>query len=721
MVVGQSNINMADIENFRSLFGPSVNDPQIILNGPDPGILGPDTTDDEGESDLDLEWAGAIAPAAKILFVTTQSTQTNVNQITSGVDLSALYAVDNNLAPVISESYGSCEASNGTSGNQFYNQLWQQAAAQGITVAVATGDNGTAGCDSPASETAATLGLGVSGTASTPYNVAVGGTDFIPSALATNPPNQYWGSTNNATTQASALSYIPETPWDNSVCAVNFPTACTSVDSTGGDLTAGSGGISGSNYSAGGYTKPPFQIGSFGSALAGSTKRALPDISFFAGNGFNGVSYIVCQSDAVTSGAACSLGSPYSDFLLVGGTSAPTPAFAAVMALINQQTGQRQGNANYVLYGLAAKDPNYASGACNSASPAAGCVFNDVVQAINTNEVQWNNSVACVSGSPNCKVVSSSPYGILADTNGNAAYIAVSQYDFTSGLGSINVGNLLTKWTSFSRTAPNVALSGLTGTTAGGKLSATVIVSPTPSGAPGTETVALNGYDNTGSPTGSMGPFVITAATANITNVTNLLPVGTVSVKASYGGDAMLAANTSNSVPFTVAGGGYTAQTQVYYSSFSGNPPVPTNPTTSSQKIPYGSPYVLQIAVTKLVNGSGITCGFNYPTTTQPFPCPTGTIALTDNGSPLNDFPNAGTPNATNVAKLNNLGIAEDQPVQLSATVGTTSPGVHNIAATYTPDAASSYSAGQPSNTMQITITRLKRPLALRELRPEPA
>ncbi len=620
MVVGQSNINMADIENFRSLFGLSVNDPQIILNGPDPGILGPDTTDDEGESDLDLEWAGAIAPAAKILFVTTQSTQTNVNQITSGVDLSALYAVDNNLAPVISESYGSCEASNGTSGNQFYNQLWQQAAAQGITVAVATGDNGTAGCDSPASETAATLGLGVSGTAATPYNVAVGGTDFIPSALATNPPNPYWGSTNNATTQASALSYIPETPWDNSVCAVNFPTACTSVDSTGGDLTAGSGGISGSNYSAGGYTKPPFQIGSFGSALAGSTKRALPDISFFAGNGFNGVSYIVCQSDAVTSGAACSLASPYSDFLLVGGTSAPTPAFAAVMALINQQTGQRQGNANYVLYGLAALDPNYASGGCTSTKPpVAGCVFNDVVQAINTNEVQWNNSVACVSGSPNCKVVSNSPYGILADTNGNAAYIAVPQYDFTSGLGSINVGNLLSKWASFSRTATSTALNSLTGTTAGSKLSATVIVSPTPSGASGTETVALNGYDSSGNPTGSMGPFALNKATANITNVTNLLPVGAVTVKATYSGDALLAGSISNSAAFTVTGGGFTAKTQVYYSSFDANNN-PTNPTTSSQNIPYGSPYVLQIAVTNASNGT--TCGFNYPTTTQPFPVP---------------------------------------------------------------------------------------------------
>jgi subtilase family serine protease len=696
VVVGQSNINITDIENFRSLFGLPANDPTVILNGPDPGILGPDTTDDEGESDLDLEWAGAIAPAAKILFVVTQSTQTNVNQITSGVDLSALYAVDHNLAPVISESYGACEAQNGSSGNQFYNSLWQQAAAQGITVAVATGDTGTAGCDSSSAEVAATLGLAVSGTASTPYNVAVGGTDFIFDALLTNPPNQYWSATNNGTTQASALSYIPETPWDNSLCAINFPTACTSVDQTGGDLTAGSGGISGA------YTKPPFQTGSFGTALGGATNRAIPDISFFSGNGFNGASYIVCQSDATTSGAACSLSSPYSDFLLVGGTSAATPSFAAVMALVNQQTGQRQGNANYVLYGLAAKDPNYASGACNSATPpAAGCVFNDVVQAINSNEVQWNNSVACVSGSPNCKVASGAPYGILADSNGNAAYTAVAQYDFTSGLGSINVGNLLTKWTSFARTATSTALNGLTGTTSGANLSATVIVSPTPSGASGTETVALNGYDAGGNPTGSMGPFALNKATANITNVTNLLPVGTVTVKATYGGDALLAASTSNSVGFTVAGAGLTAQTQVYYSSFDANGN-PSNPTTSSQNIPYGSPYVLQIAVTNAANGK--TCGFNYPTTTQPYPCPTGTITLTDNGSALNDFPNAGTPNATNVAKLNNLGIAEDQPIQLSATVGTTSPGVHKIVAAYSGDP--NYAAGSPSNTMQITISK---------------
>ena len=248
-----------------------------------------------------------------------------------------------------------------------------------------------------------------------------------------------------------------------------------------------------------------------------------------------------------------------------------------------------------MLYGLAATDPNYASGACNSATPpAAGCVFNDVVQAINANEVQWNNSVACVSGSPNCKVINSAPYGILADSNGNAAYIAVAQYDFTSGLGSINVGNLLTKWSGFSRTATSTSLNSLTGTMQ--VLLATVIVSPIPAGASGTETVALNGYDASGNPTGSMGPFPLNKATANITNVTNLLPVGTVTVKATYSGDTLLAGSTSGPAPFTVAGAGLTAQTQVYYSSFDANNS--TNPTTTSQNIPYGSPYVLQIAVT---------------------------------------------------------------------------------------------------------------------------
>jgi hypothetical protein len=706
-VVGQSNINVTDIQQFRALFGLPANftTSNVILNGPDPGISGPTAVgqgSDEGESDLDLEWAGAIAPQAQILFVVSQSTLTNPSQITSGVDLSALYAVDNNIAGILSESYGACEAGLGATGNAFYNTLWQQAAAQGITVAIAAGDTGSAACDPDPniSSIAASQGLAVTGQASTPYNVAVGGTDFIFSALSgATLPNQYWKATNSATFE-SAVGYIPETPWDNSTCAVNFPTTvcANALDPNGGDLTAGGGGQSAV------YTKPPFQTNTnLGTVLSATTtiNRALPDISFFASNGFNGVSYVVCQADNTSTGSDCNLGNT-SDFILIGGTSASTPAFAGVMALVNQKTGQRQGNANYVLYGLAALDPNYKSGACNSATPpASGCVFNDVAVALNGNGDQWNNSVACVGSSPNCSNTSATGYGVLEAAASVVAYADGTAYDFATGLGSINVGNLLTKWSTFSRTASSTNLASISGATSGSQLLATVIVSPTPGGASGSESVALNAYDSNGNPVGSMGPFPMTAATANI-KATNLFPPTTATVTATYSGDTLLSGSTSLPKTFPVTGGGFTAQTQAYYASFDPNTGALNNITTSSQNIPYGSPYVLQIAVTNASNGK--TCGYNYPTATAPFPCPTGTVTLTDNGSALNDFPNAGTPNATNVAKLNNFGIAEDQPIQLSATIGSTSPGVHKIVATYSGD--QNYAAGSPSNTLQITITK---------------
>src|SRR5208283_254510 len=245
-IVGQSNINTDDIVAFRSMFGlppyssvctstlPPTCQLSVIVNGTDPGILAPPAQGiltDESESDLDVEWSGAIAPNAQILFVTSQSTQSNPTQVSAGIDLSALYTVDNNLAPVMSESYGECEAQLLTAGNAFYNQLWEQAAAQGITVAIAAGDTGPAGCDPYANDpdpNAANQGLNVSGTASTPYNVAVGGTDFDSSlAMST-----FWSATNAANTEESALGYIPEVPWDDSKCALNYPgTPCTVVDS----------------------------------------------------------------------------------------------------------------------------------------------------------------------------------------------------------------------------------------------------------------------------------------------------------------------------------------------------------------------------------------------------------------------------------------------------------------------------------------------------------
>jgi subtilase family serine protease len=691
-IVGQSNINMQDVTDFRHMFGLDVSYPAnnvtLILNGPDPGIL--DATGDEGESDLDVEWAGAVAPAAQILFVVSQSTMSNPAQVSQGVDLSALYIVDNNIAPVMSNSYGNCEAALGTSGNAFYNALWEQAAAQGMTVAIAAGDNGSAGCDPGSTNpNASTQGLAVSGFASTPFNVAVGGTDFN----QVNNESNYWNSTNAATTQLSAKGYISEVTWDDSSCAANPTNPCTSVSSSGDDISAGSGGQSSI------YTQPPYQAGI--TNIPGGSPREIPDISFFASNGFNQSFYIVCQSDANPNNAPCNLSTSATsgthNFQGVGGTSGGTPTFAAIIALVNQKTGQRQGNANYVLYALA-KNETYAN--CNSSSftnpanPAPpGCVFYDITNG--------NNSVACVSGSnPSCKVTGGASYGILVDSKGNPAYTAGTGYDMATGLGSINVGNLLTLWSSIMRTTTTTTLASPSGGTPSGQtFTAKVTVTPTPTGSAGTEVVSLNALASDGKtilasigsspPTASLPngtPFTLTGGTANIT--TNLLPPGTSFLTATYGGDVSLAASTSAQVPLAVSGANQSSKTTLSFVTFNGTTPTLS---TASQNVAYGSSYILQIAVTP---SSGNTCGSAGSVTA--FPCPTGAVTITDNGSALNDWPNAGTANATNKATLNNQGIAEDQPVQLGV-------GSHSIQTAYMGDA--NYQANT-SNMLAVTITK---------------
>jgi subtilase family serine protease len=215
----------------------------VTTNGPDPGF-----TRDEPEADIDTQWSGAAAPGATVNFVTSASTET-----TDGVDLSALYIVDNNLAPVMSESYGQCETNLGSGGGGFYGAVWEQAAAQGITAMVSTGDNGSAGCDDPNKQAYAVGGLAVSGLASTPWNVAVGGTDFN----QYNKWSTYWETTNDATTQQSVKpnTYIPETTWNDSCTNLllqdltggtnNPETNCNNSNLSGFlDITAGSGGAS---------------------------------------------------------------------------------------------------------------------------------------------------------------------------------------------------------------------------------------------------------------------------------------------------------------------------------------------------------------------------------------------------------------------------------------------------------------------------------------------
>jgi Pro-kumamolisin, activation domain len=698
-VIGQSNINVQDVVDFRNLFGLPQNFTQannVIVNGPDPGLQL--ATGDEGESDLDVEWAGAVAPGATVLLVTSSTTSSNPTQITAGIDLSALYAVDNNVASVISESYGACEPSLGSTGNLFYSTLWEQAAAQGITVVVSTGDSGSAGCDpdpSGVSPNAAVDGLAVSGIASTPFNVAVGGTDFDATAQPVTPPNQFWSATNGPTF-ASALMYIPETTWDDSLCAINFPQPCNAVDQQGADLAAGSGGpsncaiFSGSNCSTG-YAIPAYQTGFHTSQFP--TVRTLPDVSLFASNGQNGVAVITCQADTNPNNASCSLSSPFADFSLVGGTSAATPPFGAIVALINQANGGgRQGNVDYGLYFLAAHDTFYTSNQCASSLPAtpnAACIFNDVTKG--------NIGVACVKGSTSnvdgstswCQG-SGATFGVTV-ANNSVAYGAGPQYDLATGLGSVNVGNLITKWSTFARTATTTTVSNPTGgTPSGTSFSATVTV--TPAGVTGDVSLTALASDGT-TVLGSIGPsFPLTSGTATAT--TNLLPPGTAFVSATYAGDSTHGMSSSTPLPLagTVAGANFASKTTVNFVTFdsSGNPHLSTSPGS----VQYGSPYILNVVVTK---SDGTNCAFTYPKTVSPIPCPTGTITLKDGTNNLNDFPSGPASNATNAAKISNEGgLVEDVNVQLPG-------GAHSITAAFATGDTNYQSSN--SNTLPVTIS----------------
>jgi subtilase family serine protease len=334
-IAGDSNVDLANVTNYRSLFGlPATPAPTVIVDGNDPGT----GTGDEVEALLDLEVTSAVAPGANITLYTAQDTT-----FQSGLFLAIQRALDDNTISILNVSFGGCEAYQGLAGNQEINNFWEQAAAQGISVTVSTGDSGSAGCDNPNTETAAVQGTNVNGIASTPFNIAVGGTDF--NQTSSNAPT-YWSSTNNPTTRGSALKYIPEIPWNDSTSTIgsfanNVPTTIggnTNISGAGGgasgctDATVDSNG----NISscAGGYPKPAWQ-----SSFATSLFRELPDVSLFAADGLHQSAWVLCASgigaDQPTD-LDCTLSGGSYNFQLIGGTSASSPAFAGVLALVSQ-------------------------------------------------------------------------------------------------------------------------------------------------------------------------------------------------------------------------------------------------------------------------------------------------------------------------------------------------------------------------------------------------
>jgi len=683
-IVSDTNINTQDVADFRSLFGLPANVPQIILNGPDPGI-----NSDETEADVDVEWAGAVARGATIDLVVSEDTET-----TAGIDLSALYIIDNNLTPIMSESYGACEAYLGNSGNTFYSTLWEQGAAQGITLLIAAGDSGSAGCDSAQfGEIAAQYGLEVIGTASTPFNVAVGGTDFND----INNWSTYWSATNNSTTQSSALSYIPEMTWNDTCANTGSLTGCQNgVASDGEDLHAGSGGQSNcatstSTACTGGYAKPPWQTGT---GVPNDSLRDIPDVSLFAGDGYAGSFYVVCEADALSAGeSSCDVTAATTYFLGAGGTSAAAQAFGGIMALVNQKYG-RQGNANYVLYTMAA-----ATGAsCASTSlmaptaSASSCIFYDVQVG--------NNSVACDASSLNCGNQTASGYGILVYTSGTTtipAWLAGGGYDLATGIGTVNAYNLVQGWKS-SFQGTTTTLSGLPTTpiTHGQSVPFTVNVTPAATG--DVSLVAQAGSSPTNST--AIGPFTLSSGT--FSGSTILLPGGTYGVTAHYAGNGTYGSSTS--APVTVTVNPETSQTRVQLVTEDCNGNITYGVTT----IPYG--YILNCSGVlyladwlrvDVMNSSGNVCyntSASNPTGLPTYQCPTGQVTVAENGKPPIDLgaPSDATPGTYT---LNSQGHAEDQFIVLSG-------GTNALLASYTPSPAppnNSYSSSQGTATITVT------------------
>jgi len=604
-----------DVANFRSTFGlpayTAANQPTAV-SGNNTALRvctaqsGACTINDLIENSIDVEWAGAVAPGAKIILVASYPNSPSDDPLYD----SESYIVDNKTASIMNSSYGLCELYAGTAGNVDYYNLWQTAYSEGIAVFVASGDGGSSECDDGQSLTvgnpySAQYGLSVNGLASTPFNTAVGGTDFNWCSLTSTSectPAPYWNAT-NAANGSSAAGYVPEVPWNdtcanpltvpflenwatssyaNDVGGVTDPeSGCNfvynnylTVDFNAGvtleyivDTIGGAGGASGcvtndgidvsscssSTTSTGtlegsiplvndGWPKPGWQTGVSG--IPSDGVRDLPDISFFAATGYlSGSSYLICVSAVDAGNAPCtySANSEPANGLEVGGTSVASPAMAGVMALINQKAGATQGNPNAELYNLASQQ-NYGSCSAESVTTSGSCLFNDIDTGTNAMPCDYGADEGGQPGtgilSPNCSVIHSGDgIGILP------GYSAGKGYDQATGLGSLNVANVVNAWPVATGTASaTVTVSPASSTlSASTPLSVPVTVASSPSGgATPTGTVAVSG----GGYSSSVEKLVAGAYSFSIP--ANSLTQGSQKLTVTYSGDSTYASSTGS-------------------------------------------------------------------------------------------------------------------------------------------------------------------------------
>ena len=298
-IIGDSSLDLSDIRGFRKQFNLPANDPIQILIGDDPGY-----NSDVIEANLDIEWANAVARGAQIVYVYGQD-----------VFVAAQFAVDDNVAPVLSLSFGGCEAYNQAS----YRAVAQQAVAQGITWLAASGDTGAAECDRSSATPQAAKGLAVGFPASIPEITGVGGTQLDDTTA------KYWAATNGPS-GGSALGYIPETVWNDTPLPAGF------------DAAGGGASIL--------FPKPYWQTGP---GVPNDKARDTPDVSLAASPTHAGYQFFL-----------------YGGLYIVGGTSASAPSMAGIVALLNQYLASKPGaapasglgNINPELYRLAQSPTN---------------------------------------------------------------------------------------------------------------------------------------------------------------------------------------------------------------------------------------------------------------------------------------------------------------------------------------------------------------------------
>lgn len=481
-IVGQSAIAVSDIENFQKAAGLPVKDPTITFlsgTGTSTAVQG-----DEAESDLDIEYSGAIAKGATIDFIYVG------NNSNDNVFNSLEYAITQDVAPVISISYGACELQMPQAQFASLEGYMKEAAAQGQTIVAAAGDDGSTACfENVASNKAPTAqqeALSVNYPASSDYVTGVGGTEF-PAADVASGNSTYWQSASGSSDViSSALSYIPEKVWNDD----------SSQQGSQYALSSGGGGVS--SFAK----RPSWQTGVSG--LPSGSYRLVPDVSLDSSNNY--APYLYCTSDS----SAWSTGSPKQQascddgfrdsatglLTAAGGTSFAAPIFAGMIAIVDQRTNSRQGVAAAELYSLASSAANYS------------LAFHDITSGGNQ----------CTAGSSYCS------------SAGAAQYAATAGYDEASGLGSVDFYQLLSLW---------AAASGGGGTTSSGSFSLAAPGITVAQGSSGTSTITVT---SSGTYAGKVG-FAVSG-----TGLTDgCYTVGDASVAAGGAGTSTLTVYTSQS------------------------------------------------------------------------------------------------------------------------------------------------------------------------------